>query len=423
MESWGLKAAGGFLAALLLTSIGLQLLGTVTPGAAVAGSELRRTGSPAGAAPGLQHHQRHRRHAAESKCPAGSRRFSSRPRCCRQCPAGHFMQTPCTSLGNDTACASCAPGTFLSHHNLERECRKCSECHAQASQVVVQNCTGTHDVVCGCGLGHYKHCMDPPCHEFTCQPCRPCQDRVTLQNCSAEKATRCGDCLPGFYLEGGECRECASRSPEKCGEGCGRACVGSGRGAGLEYILLGLMGPLFLGALFIYHRRRTLSAAPAAAGEAAVKGAMLRQAAACPSGAAEAQGLLHLRISEPPQTYGNACPVGPLGGQGAGESPPLRQDAPRPLPGALPQGSRLYDIINAVPVRRWKEFMRVLQLQDAEIEVVELEFAHVRDQQYEMLKRWCQQQSASLESVFAALERMELAGCAEELRQRLERGP
>uniref|UniRef100_A0A674JRS9 Death domain-containing protein n=1 Tax=Terrapene triunguis TaxID=2587831 RepID=A0A674JRS9_9SAUR len=94
-----------------------------------------------------------------------------------------------------------------------------------------------------------------------------------------------------------------------------------------------------------------------------------------------------------------------------------------PLPGVLPQGSKLYDIINTVPVRRWKEFMRVLELHDGEIEVVELEFAHVRDQQYEMLKRWYQQKNATLESIFSALERMELAGCAEELRQRLQRCP
>ncbi|NXO74934.1 TNR25 factor, partial [Sitta europaea] len=90
---------------------------------------------------------------------------------------------------------------------------------------------------------------------------------------------------------------------------------------------------------------------------------------------------------------------------------------------ALLQGSQLYAVIDAVPVRRWKEFMRVLELREAEIELVELEVAHIRDQQYEMLKRWCQQTSATLDHVFAALERMELAGCAEALRQSLPVGP
>ncbi|NWI11904.1 TNR25 factor, partial [Crypturellus soui] len=87
------------------------------------------------------------------------------------------------------------------------------------------------------------------------------------------------------------------------------------------------------------------------------------------------------------------------------------------------QGGQLYAVIDAVPLRRWKEFMRVLGLRDTDIEVVELEFAHVRDQQYEMLKRWGQQSSASLGRVFAALERMELEGCAQALRLRLHDCP
>lgn len=91
-----------------------------------------------------------------------------------------------------------------------------------------------------------------------------------------------------------------------------------------------------------------------------------------------------------------------------------------PRGSVLQPGSQLYDIIDAVPVRRWKEFMRVLELRDAEIEVVEMEFTHVRDQQYEMLKRWCQQRHATLNAVIHALERMELSGCAEELRHRLQ---
>ncbi|NXU60086.1 TNR25 factor, partial [Turnix velox] len=89
----------------------------------------------------------------------------------------------------------------------------------------------------------------------------------------------------------------------------------------------------------------------------------------------------------------------------------------------LLQGSQLYSVIDAVPVRRWKEFMRVLGLKETEIELVELEVPHIRDRQYEMLKRWCQQTSPSLQRLFAALERMELGGCAETLRRALPTGP
>ncbi|KAH1175791.1 tumor necrosis factor receptor superfamily member 25 isoform X1 [Mauremys mutica] len=427
MGSWALKVAGGFLAALLLTGSGFPLLGTLKPRAARTGSEPRRARSPADFALGLHHHQRHQRHVARNNCAPDGPSYSSK-HCCQKCPAGHFMTASCTSRGNDTTCERCPPGTYLSFENLERECRKCSECQAQASQLVLKNCTETSDIECGCGAGHFMQCTEPSCRDFTCQECRRCKGRGTRQNCSEKEDAQCGDCQPGFYLEGSECRACATQIPEKCGEGCGRPCGGSSQGSGLQYILLGLMGPLFLGALVIYHKRRTLSNDSPAAGEAAaVKDSTLQQASACPSGAAEkpleSQGLLHLQVTEASQMNGNACPVRPLGGQDTWESPAEPQDTARPLPGVLPQGSKLYDIINTVPVRRWKEFMRVLELHDGEIEVVELEFAHVRDQQYEMLKRWYQQKNATLDSIFSALERMELAGCAEELRQRLQRCP
>ncbi|KAF7236176.1 Tumor necrosis factor receptor superfamily member 25 [Varanus komodoensis] len=91
-----------------------------------------------------------------------------------------------------------------------------------------------------------------------------------------------------------------------------------------------------------------------------------------------------------------------------------------PLPcGLLQQGRKLYTVIDAVPVRRWKEFVRGLGLRDGEIELVELEHSQFREQQYEMLKRWCQQQGASLGTIFAILEDMQLGGCAQELREQL----
>lgn len=94
-----------------------------------------------------------------------------------------------------------------------------------------------------------------------------------------------------------------------------------------------------------------------------------------------------------------------------------------PGAGTLQPGPQLYEVMDAVPARRWKEFVRTLGLREAEIEAVEAEIGRFRDQQYEMLKRWRQQQPAGLGAVYAALERMGLQGCAEDLRSRLQRGP
>lgn len=196
-------------------------------------------------------------------------------------------------------------------------------------------------------------------------------------------------------------------------------------GSGLEYILLALTGPLFLGALGIYHKRKRLRHSTLAGSNLTpISGAV-----ATPQCQVSAQGWDSQCWSQPcsppvlERTSGVARQSPMCQALLRGQPGELEPSAPLEPHSTLLQGSQLYTVIDAVPVRRWKEFMRVLELREAEIELVELEVAHIRDQQYEMLKRWCQQTSATLDRIFAALERMELAGCAEALRRSLSAGP
>uniref|UniRef100_A0A9L0K7Q0 TNF receptor superfamily member 25 n=1 Tax=Equus asinus TaxID=9793 RepID=A0A9L0K7Q0_EQUAS len=131
-----------------------------------------------------------------------------------------------------------------------------------------------------------------------------------------------------------------------------------------------------------------------------------------------------------PQTQKAPCPEvtwpwDQLPSRALGPAAPTPSQEPPAASGAamLQPGPQLYDVIEAVPARRWKEFVRTLGLREAEIEAVEVEVGRFRDQQYEMLKRWRQQQPAGLGAIYAALERMGLDGCAEDLRSRLQRGP
>ncbi|NXX51798.1 TNR25 factor, partial [Tricholaema leucomelas] len=373
------------------------------------------------------------RHATRRLCPAGMNWIKEACRCCDPCPAGTFLSIPCSSLGNDSRCDPCPTGTFRAQPNIFTECQACYECDHQAFQNVLSNCSATSNVACGCKPGHFRICLDEQCSEFSCQPCQTCAGRLIQRPCSETQDTLCGSCKPDFYSEGGECRPCHKPSPDACGKECQTACGGSdSQGSGLEYILLAFTGPLFLGALAIYHKRKqlwhnvsagsTLPPVQAANPTARAVAMPLYQGSAqmadsicwtqpCSSqvtklAAGMARQSPEHEILLQKQPGGTARPVGEVG-----PSSPLE-------PGTtLLQGSQLYTIIDAVPVRRWKEFMRVLELREAEIELVELEVAHIRDQQYEMLKRWCQQTSATLDRVFAALERMELSGCAEALRR------
>ncbi|NXL62727.1 TNR25 factor, partial [Chordeiles acutipennis] len=372
---------------------------------------------------------RPQRHATKPRCPAGTNWIERVRRCCAQCPAGKFLSSPCSSHGNDSVCTACPAGTFRTQPNTLPECQACYECDRQAFQSVLSNCSATSNVVCGCEPGHFRDCLDERCSDFSCRQCQPCTGRLIQRPCSEAQDTLCGSCKPDFYAEGGECWPCRTSAPETCGKECQRACGSGGDGSqGLEYILLALTGPLFLGALAIYHKRKQLRHdAPADSPLPAVQMATSTAGAAvmpfcqvnawgwdsrpCSpqdggTGAAmrspEHRALLQEQLSTAARPGGETKPCAPL--------------EPR---STLLHGSQLYAVIDAVPVRRWKEFMRVLELREAEIELVELEVTHIRDQQYEMLKRWCQQTNATLDRVFVALEHMELAGCAEALRRSL----
>ncbi|XP_042333845.1 tumor necrosis factor receptor superfamily member 25 isoform X1 [Sceloporus undulatus] len=337
----------------------------------------------------------------------GSRRTLRATEAQKMCPRGTYL-TPldCYNISAQCKCERCPSGEFQAEPTLETECSRCSHCEPKYGQTTLRNCTALRDAKCGCEPGHYKIPDSiPGMNIFTCKPCLRCAslNRKTQQNCSEERDAMCGECQPGFCPSGAErCQPCprtmaqkyfstagppfrvtrsfiqTSQTPgvETCGKDCQSAAISCG-------ILLLVLPACFV--LCWKRSRWTRASFPGGAGSKVL-----------------------------PEQSCLAAPVNL-----AGHSLTTETEGGFPRGGSLQQGRKLYAVIDAVPVRRWKEFVRGLGLWDREIELVEVEHSQFREQQYEMLKRWCQKEGASAGTIFAVLEEMHLGGCAQELREQL----
>ncbi|XP_008532910.2 tumor necrosis factor receptor superfamily member 25 isoform X3 [Equus przewalskii] len=378
--------------------------------------------------------------------------------CCRGCPAGHYLKAACTKPCGDPTCLPCPQGTFLARENHhETRCTRCQACDEQASQVALKNCSAVADTLCGCEPGSFVECLVRHCPDGSRFRCLPCPDCGALHRharvpCSG-RDIGCGTCLPGFYEYGNSCVSCPTPPPSLTGAPLGavlspvRLSVAGDRVGvfWVQVLLAGLVVPLLLGATLTYTYRRCQPCKPMVPEEAGMEALSPLQvthltppdgthALLVPPNSSEVCAVQLVGNSwtpGSPQTQKAPCPevtwpwdqlpsraLGPL-------PPPTPSQEPPAASGAamLQPGPQLYDVMDAVPARRWKEFVRTLGLREAEIEAVEVEVGRFRDQQYEMLKRWRQQQPAGLGAIYAALERMGLDGCAEDLRSRLQRGP
>ncbi|XP_054439255.1 tumor necrosis factor receptor superfamily member 25 isoform X2 [Pteronotus mesoamericanus] len=371
--------------------------------------------------------------------------------CCGGCPAGQYLAARCMEPCGNVTCLPCPPGTFLARENHhETSCTRCQTCDEQFSQVALKNCSAVADTRCGCRPGWLMECLFSHCIGnllFQCSKCRDCGalHRHTRVPCSR---TKCGTCLPGFYEYGNSCVSCPTSAPWSCPEPCVAVC-GWRQMSWVQVLLGGLLVPLLLGATlaYTYHRCQPCKSMVPADGAGVEALDPLQATDLSPPDRAHAL-LAPLSGSEKVcalQLEGNSWTSGALQIQEAPfpelpwswDQRPGRAFGSQPLPPphastAPPAGSadptlqlgpQLYDVMDAVPARRWKEFVRTLGLREAEIEAVEVEVGRFRDQQYEMLKRWRQQQPAGLGAIYAALERMGLDGCAEDLRSRLQRSP
>ncbi|XP_028663191.2 tumor necrosis factor receptor superfamily member 25 isoform X2 [Erpetoichthys calabaricus] len=329
---------------------------------------------------------RQERRRRQTSC--GIDQFKENDLCCQKCPAGSYVKTRCTNSSGTAHCAECQPGTYIAHANGLAECFKCSSCDRSLSQVEKKKCTTSSDTVCGCPPNYtiMNHSVIQ-----TCKRCTVCKNMETFQPCTEIQDTVCKLCPPGYFAINGTCQRCPQYCKIVPHENC-TSCNVQSNPLGQIFLIL---APLLLGVIFLM--------------------------------------CCYLKFKEKLKCLqGRENKVTCVNVTGTDVTPknhrkPSTLNAPPPQystdghPGPLQQGSLLYAIIDAVPIRRWKEFMRTLPLPDHEIERAEMEAGtSFRDQQYEMLKCWFQKSEAHISNVYKALENMDLPSSAERLQEKVE---
>ncbi|XP_070282440.1 tumor necrosis factor receptor superfamily member 23-like isoform X1 [Myotis yumanensis] len=121
-----------------------------------------------------------------SRCGPGEYEYQSGRRCCQRCPAGQYVEEPCSSPHTRSECEACDTGTYTGHANGLRSCLLCTTC--REDQEMVSDCTPTQDRRCQCKTGEF-YCDSEDCLE-SCYRCTSCPG-ATLQTCNATRDTEC----------------------------------------------------------------------------------------------------------------------------------------------------------------------------------------------------------------------------------------
>ncbi|XP_076840618.1 tumor necrosis factor receptor superfamily member 25 isoform X2 [Brachyhypopomus gauderio] len=305
--------------------------------------------------------------------------------------------------------------------NTAEECEHCYRCDPLENKEVKSYCTSKKNTVCGCKDGFYRenHSLI-----FTCRNCTMCKNCSSCPECK----DCCGPCR--YYSIGqGKCIQCLKQQ-HQCIDSCQLEIHKTGTPDHLQMfvVLLFILLPLGLVGVLIhitYRRGKLCCLDYKKINKHVVHNRNMPNIQVLPDQPCALHNIhlpLHVNpepTCEYPETKSNghcnvdwSCPPVPL---------ITNEDTKGTRRGEAPWSAPvLYTIIKEVPVRRWKEFLRLLSVSDDQMERVELEAGpSYLEQQYQMLRLWSQRCGVDLENIFSTLHYMDLSGCAQELQDKL----
>ncbi|XP_066529104.1 tumor necrosis factor receptor superfamily member 1A [Hoplias malabaricus] len=328
------------------------------------------------------------------------------------CPPGCYK--------HGQSCKRCSPQFYNPNHDSRPECLPCQHCDSKMNKIVEHDCTADKDRVCACKKGFYK--IPTFAEEFNCMDCEGCKNCSTCPEC---KDNCKPNCKLGQYLEKGICQPCADNHCKH--EDCKPFCKKDKPEDWKLYLII--VPILLLGLLFILFYWTCIKKTV----QLCEKNVILH---IDPTGITPdvqipvaVQPVTHIQVpmlmdagtsqdeeSRQTQRLLNMTSItAPLINEdtkGHGRYEVQKETWPAPV---------LYAIIRQIPVRRWKEFLRLLSVSDDQMERVELEAGpSYLEQQYQMLRLWSQRSGVDLENIYSTLHYMELSGCAQDLQENLQ---
>ncbi|XP_059383692.1 tumor necrosis factor receptor superfamily member 1A-like isoform X3 [Carassius carassius] len=331
-------------------------------------------------------------------------------------------------------CKKCKSGYYMDFPNNLTFCLRCTSCDIGANEVKKANCTPTQNTVCDCKPGFYKsndHCN--PC--YSCQNCKECLNckkkckQVTIQTKTEPIKTTAAVCGHGSFLESGQCQSCVKYKckNEPCKSFCSPTTAEPQDSPNLLspvlLVIVTLLGGLLSLLLIWLCSRRWLCCRVRIWNVCKHPDIQIEpdqpNDVICIPTAMERNGatIKTLPVTSYPHSVFSGdlqSIMAPLIANGNPKLMQVLQKESWPAP-------VLYTVIRAIPVTRWKEFLRLLSVSDDQMERIELEAGpSYLEKQYHMLRLWSQSSGAKMENIYSTLHYMNLSGCAQELQEKLE---
>lgn len=326
--------------------------------------------------------------------------------CCDRCSPGFKLVKQCTAEGQRSVCEKCGPGTFQDAMNFYGNCFSCKSC-SHPFAFTKRNCTHDQDAQCECEDGYYMPHIDT--NTDACYSCKSCGNGERLvKKCGKEQNTQC-ECKDEHYrINKKSCARCIN-----CSANCSHLCQTASTTPKtrtvfhpLEDTRLPLFAALFLMCGLI-------------GGVALLKGvSMLRKrsrARSSQSPEAPDPGKI-LKKENCFEFSTNSCP----GIIEENEKVPLsseQQYQSLVLPDCIPKEVKvhefIYFVMDQVPVSRFKELVRRLNVSEQDIDRAERDNRSFADAQYQMIKVWINNSTKGGNNV---LPREHLQECVDRLK-------